>query len=311
MSLTGAGWGGLRWKRRRWKMPWVISMIEKLTNRPVISSIVAAIVVSVLYGIAMMFSISNQVEQLGIHIVTLMQVAFNIIFAAAAVYLLGVINRANGFKCVFRTKGFAKGLLALVPVAMFFIFSIVLSMVDGGLGNIDPDRLGALPVVILTFAHGTSALFQNVLFRGLLITALLLKFSNTEKERVNTVFKASALYLIIYIPFNIFGGSEIGLMQLINTFVVGSGFCAAYLYSRNILSLVFVQGVWGFVVMGLLGGQPQESFSFVVFIIFISILVLIIFAAVRFGRRADPFALNQPENHNDKIFQNEEGIKYE
>jgi len=171
---------------------------------------------------------------------------------------------------------------------VFFVFNLALStsgVTDTGIENIE-----AFPIV--AFIQVTSALMQNVLFRGLLITSLFVKLSSTEEERVKSVFKASALYLLVYIPLNIFDTGNLALMQIVNTFIVGAGFCAVYMYSRSIMSLVLGQGVWQ--VMGsviyLFGAEYSPQLTPWLFIVFVVILILIVVFAVRFSKRAKPFA---------------------
>ena len=261
-------------------------MTEKIKGKPVAFSIISTLILSAfLIGITLFFR--GRFEEHDLIVPMLISTVLNIVFAALAAYLLGVINQVNGFRFVFKTKGLAKGLLVLIPVATFFIFGSIINTDLTSEANIE--NVWFLPVT--AFMQATSALMQNVLFRGLLVTALLIKLSGTEKERVRGVFRASALYLIIYIPLNILNGSGIGLMQIINTFIVGAGFCAAYLYSKNLMSLVLVQGAWQISdsVIYFLGFERHTLFSLPLFIALVAILILIVVFAVRFSKRAEPF----------------------
>ncbi|MCL2565675.1 MAG: hypothetical protein FWE24_07690 [Defluviitaleaceae bacterium] len=215
----------------------------------------------------------------------------NIIFSILAVILLGVINQINGFKHVFRLRGLGKGLIVLIPVMAFFLLGLSLAINAMEYMNVSIEEIKVFPAII--FMQITSAFMQNVIFRGLLVTALLIKFSNTKSERVKGVFMASALYLIIYIPFNILSGS-IDLMQLINTFVIGAGFCAAYLYSKNLLSIILTQGIWQILSSGVnlfgVEGYPQST-PFAAAALIVIILIMIVVLTVVFSRRAEHFHL--------------------
>ena len=211
-------------------------------------------------------------------------------FTIFAVILFGLINKTNGFKHAFKAEGFSKGLKALIPAIVFFTFALLIFNV-GGVLNINAESPWAIPAIILMSV--TSALVQVLLFRGLLITALFVKRSSTEKERVQSIFVASLLFLIIYILFNILSPNPIGLMQLINTFVMSMSFGAAYLYSKNLMSLVLVQGAWQSInaVIGLFTVESNNQISLPVLIPFTAILVFVAVFAVKYSKRADPFVI--------------------
>ncbi|MCL2674542.1 MAG: hypothetical protein FWE92_04340 [Defluviitaleaceae bacterium] len=225
----------------------------------------------------------------------LIRSAINIAFTVFAVILLGVVNQTDGFKHIFATKRFMNGLIALLPVTAFFLFGLMLN-----LGNISPmyeESVQTIPAIALM--QITSALMQTVLFRGLLITALFVKLSNSESERIRSIFKASALYLIIYIPLNMLDGANIGFMQLINTFVVGAGLCAAYMYSKNLLSLVLVQGLWQVLgsVIGLFSTNYHPQSTLLVLTVWTVIIISIVTFAIKFSKRAEPFLLQGEHNY--------------
>ena len=262
-------------------------MTEKIKSSPVTSSIFLAFVLTIFWAGATFF-VQGLSEQLGTLVLLLISSTINIIFTILAVVLLGLINQVNSFRYVFKTKGLAKGLLVLIPVMAFFLFGLVFNASQAASADIEITWIFPANA----FMQATSAFMQNILFRGLLITALLIKFSSTESERVRSVFKASALYLIIYIPLNIVGGSGVELMQLINTFVVGAGFCAAYLYSKNLLSLALAQGVWqilGSVIASFAAENYYNQPSPFALIPLIIILISIVIFTVRFSKRAEPF----------------------
>ena len=263
-------------------------MTERIKGSPVAFSVILTFVLTT-FWVGTTFFARGLSEQLGSQMSLLLSSAINILFAAFAITLFGKVNQINGFKHIFKVKGLVKGLLVLIPVMAFFIFNMAFNA--SRVASADVETAWIFPAI--AFMQTTSAFLANVLFRGLLITALFIKLSGTEKERVRSVFKASVLYLLIYIPLNIVNGNHIEPMQLINTFVVGAGFCAAYMYSRNLLSLVLIQGVWQIsgAVIALFAVDVYSQFSPLVLIPLIIILISIVIFAVRFSKRAEPFLI--------------------
>jgi len=262
--------------------------VEKIRSNPVFYSILFGLILSFLLGGFTLFfqGLHEQVETFSLSIIFS---AVNVVFVVFSAALLGVIIQGNGFKYIFKMRGTVKALIALLPVISFFVFSLLVnanSMIFS-----DTEGLSVFPIIAVS--QITSAFVQNVLFRGLLVTALLAKFSSTKGGRVKSVFIASALYLIIYVPLNVISGG-VEFMQIINTFVVGSGFCAAYLYSKNLLGLIAVQGIW--MVLGsaitAFGTENHATFPPILGIAMLFILVMIVIFAVLFSRRAEPFVDN-------------------
>jgi len=267
---------------------------QRIKSNPVASSIISALVLSFIYG-GLIFFLWSLSEQLGRQALSLTSAAINVVFTILAIILFGIINQTNGFNHVFKTDGIKKGLLALTPVTMFFLLSLVVN--TGSVPSLYEENVRAFPAIALM--QITSSLVQNVLFRCLLITALLVKLSSTDNERILSIFKASALYLIIYIPLNMLDGANIGFMQLINTFVVGAGICAAYLYSKNLLSLVLVQGLWQMLgsIVDLFSTNAPPQVTLWVLIAWLIILISIVTFAIKFSKRAEPFLLQGEHNY--------------
>jgi len=262
-------------------------MAEKIKSRPILCSIISTFIISILWGSATFFIRAQGLyKQEGEQMLLLISSVVNILFSVLAVALLSLINQMS-FKQIFSANGLAKGSIALLPVASFFLFGLILNMFSVEYTSFD--SINMFPIT--AFMQATSAFMQNVLFRGLLVTALFIKFSGSKKERVKTVFKASALYLLIYIPVNILNTGGIELMQLINTFVIGSGFCAAYLYSKNIMSLILAQGSWQILnsAVDLFSAEAPSQFSPLAAIALILILILITAFSALFAGRAEPF----------------------
>jgi len=188
---------------------------------------------------------------------------------------------------VFKARGLAKGALVLIPVIAYFLLEVSLNI--GSITDINSENIGALPLVAAM--QVTSALMQNALFRGLLVTALFVKLNSTKNERVKSVFRASVLYLAIYIPMNILNTGSLELMQLVNTFIVSLGFCSAYLYSKSLISLILVQGIWQILgsAIDVFGVDSYVQITPLALVILLAILISIVIFAIVFSRRAEPF----------------------
>lgn len=265
-------------------------MREKLKAKPITYSIIFTIILSLSWSISTSF-MQNRLEHLEVQVLSLLISATTVVFAALAILLLGVINQTCGFKHVFKREGFAKGCFALLPVMAFFVLTLINN--SSGAMELKSGNLGLLPFIALE--EMTSAFVQTVLFRGLLISALFLAQSNTESERVRSVLKGAALFWVMYALVGVLDSGSLPVMQLINTFIVSVGMCAAYLYSRNLLSLALVQGTWQSLGSAsellFANGYGERQMVPASAIVYIAILILIAICAIRFSRRAEIFVV--------------------
>jgi len=233
----------------------------------------------------------SRLEHLEVQLLSLLVSATTVVFAALAMLLLGVTNHTCGFKHVFKREGFAKGCFALLPVMAFFVLTLINN--SSGALELKSGNFGLLPFIALE--EMTSAFVQTILFRGLLISALFIGRSSTESERVRSVLKGAALFWIMYALIGVLDSGSLPIMQLVNTFIVSAGMCAAYMYSRNLLSLALVQGTWqalgsAFELL-LTNGYGERQMATPLAIVYIAILVLITVCAIRFSRRAEVFVV--------------------
>ena len=212
-------------------------MIAKIRSKSISFSIILTFLLTAFWVATTVF-IQELSQHLGILTLLFINSTVNIAITIFAVILLGVINHTDGFKHLFKTKGITKGLFVLIPAVPFFLFGIIVN----ASGTISKDIENVWIIPLVSFFAMTMAFMQTALFRGLLATALFMKFSSTEKERIKSVFKASALFLVFYLIRHIFIGNHIEFTQLVNTFIMGAVFCAAYLYSKNLMSLVIFKG---------------------------------------------------------------------
>ena len=163
---------------------------------------------------------------------------------------MGVILKTNGLKFVFSLKGFAKGLLALSPmIIMIFVTPFVLIDEIG----IYSDIVSYFPSIIITeFARG---LQEEVLFRGILMTAVLVSLSPTwdkKSERIIYTLIFAAIFGLLHFA---------GWIVILISFSGGLLLCAAYIYTKNLLACTIVHWVgnaFGNIIWGLLTGTPDD-----------------------------------------------------
>ena len=263
-------------------------MITKLQKNPIAASIALTLILLVLWVFTSPF-VLGLFEPHGLLASSLITSVINIEFVFITIALLGIINRTCGFRHVFKTEGFVKGLPAVLPIMAFAVLRLVFAL--NGEIYVSSENLRAFP--LLAFVGMTSVFMETVLFRGLLVIAIFVSSSRTEGERVRTMFKAAALFLVIYTLLNVLSTGHLDLMALINTFVISSGFYAAYMYSKNLMVLTFAYAVWSifgiwidlFIVNNYIPTTPLNAIAV------IGVLCLILTFAVRFSRRADVFCL--------------------
>jgi len=264
-------------------------MTNKLQAKPITASIILTVILSVLWGFTSPF-VRGISAQHGLLVSSLLTSVINIVFALITIAILGIINQTCGFKHVFKTEGFVKGLPAVLPImaAVLFNLAFVLSSAE----TISGENLSTFP--LHAFVRITSAFIETVLFRGLLVTALFVKLSLTESERIRSIFKASALFLMIYM-LGILNTGNVNIIPIINTFIINAGFCAAYMYSRNLIVLFLAYGTWMtlIAILDVIVVDDSGQASPLLFFAVVGVLFLILTFAVRFSRRAEPFCLDK------------------
>jgi len=265
-------------------------MTSKLQTNSIASSIILTLIVAFLWGFTSPF-VRWIAEPHGLLASSTLTSVINIAFALITIALLGVINQTCGFKHVFKTEGFVKGLPAILPIMAFAALKLVFA--SSNEVYVSSENFRAFPA--LAFIRLTSVLMETVLFRGLLVTALFIKASRTEGERIRSVFKAAAWFWVIYTILNVLTTGHLDLMALINTFVMSAGFCAAYMYSKNLMIPAFGYAIWSvfgvWIDSSVVNNYIQPTPLSVVAVV--GVLVFILVFAVRFSLRAEVFCLDR------------------
>jgi len=128
-------------------------------------------------------------------------------------------------------RGFFRGLPVLSPiVALWVVNSAVL------VGSVSFDftyAINILPIVLMEF---TTGLWEEVVFRGLLMTAILMRLSPRWSQ---TALKRVMLVMVCGVVFGLLHHDQ-GLGGMMMASYFGMLFCAAYVYARNLLVLIVV-----------------------------------------------------------------------
>ena len=157
---------------------------------------------------------------------------FIALLAIPCIIFLGKIVQENGFKFSFSAKGFKKGMFA----HLFFLFALFLHLPLAFITTeINTEFVPMIPPII--FFDLAVGVFEEVLMRGIFMTAMLVRFGETGKGRIFCVLLNGLVFGILHF----FDG---GFVSVLLTGLLGIGFAAAYVYSKNLLSCMVVHALW-------------------------------------------------------------------
>lgn len=140
--------------------------------------------------------------------------------------LLGIVFLVFSLRKIRLANSF-KGFVIMLPALLFAAYKIPYHFVSGG-GTVN---MITLPIILIGLAP---AVFEEVLFRGILIFNLKKKYSNP----ITIVFISALVFSLIHLT-NIIGMDVISLsIQLIMAFVVGVVLGAVYLKTGDIVSVI-------------------------------------------------------------------------
>jgi len=157
-----------------------------------------------------------------------------LILGILGILVLSLLLNGNGFKHCFSPKGYKKALFTFVPCYLIYLkllsplilLALFPSAIQIAQANFEHLRM-ALPSRI--FFEISNSIFEEVVIRALLLVTLLYFWGNSYVGRICIA---------------IFGGVVFALLHDWNFFIlytsIGFLFCAAYIYSKNILVLIVV-----------------------------------------------------------------------
>ncbi|MCL2343586.1 MAG: CPBP family intramembrane metalloprotease [Firmicutes bacterium] len=240
-------------------------------KKPVLFGIVSALIVWIVFTLVNLLlgnAISAPIPRIW------MDGALRIVFGVLSVVLLGYIIKSNGFKFVFSTKGFAKGMFACLPVFLLCIFYIIALLASAG---INKDFLPKLPARI--FQQTVVGFFEESLFRGLLIIAFLIRFGGTGKGRINAALISAISFGLIHLSGFLTNGGNISgyIFPALNAMLLGLVFSAVFIYSKNLLSAMIIHSVYDYIaaiaMAGLFGEFVGGKFSQIAVIITLFVVI--------------------------------------
>ena len=156
---------------------------------------------------------------------------WRVLFAIPGIFLLGKITGQNGFAFCFRLRSWQRALVPSVPI-------LLLVLVQPWHYLLLP-QLSTFPAFVrdLSVYYVFNVIFEEVLFRGLLLTAPMLRWGNTPLRRLCIVFAAALFFA---------GGHVDALVHYGSMLCFAFAMSGAYLYTGNLLVpmiLHFMQGV--------------------------------------------------------------------
>jgi len=254
-------------------------------KKPVLFGIVSAIAVFVLHVVINFTLISLFSSSVTTSQGYLIDGVLRIIFFVPAVFLLGYIIKYDGFKFAFSTKGFAIGMFAAIPIFLCMLPEFIGFF---NIAQLDKELLSVFPARI--FQQLTTGLFEEPLYRGLLITAILIKWGDKAKGRITAALISALVFGLVHF-LNVFTGSGGSITHVLKCFTVGIMFAAVYIYSGNLLSAMIMHSFYNIVVAAMdLVIDKNEVFMLAYSIAYEAILLLVgPVIAIILIRKAKPF----------------------
>jgi membrane protease YdiL (CAAX protease family) len=210
-----------------------------------------------------------------------------ILFSIPCIILLGEIMRGNGFKFSFGTKGLKKGLFAHAFFLLNMSLHLPLIFITT---EINMEFIPMIPAII--FNDLATGIFEEILMRGLFMTAMLVQFGGTAKGRIFCVLLNGLVFGLLHL----IGGD---LLAVLFTGILGIGFAAAYVYSKNLLSCIIFHALWNIVFKisgGLVAGVDNEGLLAVLQIVAcISILAILLFGIILTIKSKPHFKAAEPD----------------
>lgn len=224
-------------------------MIKLLESKPIITTIILLFAGFLTYGIIAAIAVA-----LGGN--TRVSTSVAEIFVAILYFVLFI-------QCFDLKKSF-KGCLLLLPATLFALYKIPLCFITNG-------KLSPLTVTIL-LGGLAPALFEEVIFRGLLIHGLKKK----NKSPMAIVLISSIGFSIVHLINCINMPLPTVLLQVLFAFAVGTIFGAVYLRTKDFLSLVILHAITDILTSIFPGGQTPSN-------IIIGLFILMLIGEIIYG----------------------------
>lgn len=171
--------------------------------------------------------------------------------------LLGVLFRLGWLHLAGITQpGRWQTWLITLPLLVYGLLASTYAVV-GSLDFRFTDQALSIPAALLLMIH---ALFEEVVFRGLVMVALIAAWGETTRGLTRGVLLSSLIFAGMHLV-NVLGGNPlpIVLLQGVGAFFLGILFCALLLSGRSIYPVVFLHGLLNISSFLLLAANPSAT----------------------------------------------------
>ena len=193
------------------------------------------------------------------------------VLGIAAILILGWMIKQNGFKYVFSVKGAKKALFASSAnflLLLWFLSFVILPIFSPSFAGIEQLTTILPPYIFFNMSVG---LYEEVVYRGLLLVTLLYFWGNSAIGRILCMIPACIIFTI--------GHPTPDLINFFLYFFFTMSFCAIFIYSKNLLILIllhFVHNVVIVIVQDAFIQSVSESANIVMEYLRIAIILFII-----------------------------------
>jgi len=207
-----------------------------------------------------------------------------LVCAGAVMAAMGMMHQKNGLFTVFYTKGLGKSLFLLLPI---FVYAAVITayFVFGGYPLREHVTSQFLTVMFL--GDLGTGIFEEVLFRGLLIGVIMRSKTESNGRRVGVMILSAAITSALS-----FGG-------FVEVFIASMLFAAAYIYSKNIAGGILASIVF-YVAIKLPGlyvyDLTDHTMSGIIHAANLTFMIIVPIAAVLAAIKASPFADDEEQS---------------
>jgi len=162
------------------------------------------------------------------------------VFALVLLFLTGKLNILK------RKRLKVKDALKLgIPIVVLSMLVLIANIVTLDFGSLNIHNL-----ISLILYSGAIGLFEEILFRGVILGELLDGYGNTRKQVVISIIISSIIFSLTHIT-NLLAGQDMltTMMQVVQTFALGFLLGSMYYISGNIWSVIFLHGFYDFSIL--------------------------------------------------------------
>lgn len=181
-----------------------------------------------------------------------------------------------GYKSLFRFKQFKKSIIIMIPalIISFNNFPIIAYLDDRAVLTEPTYRVILFMLVCLSVGF-----FEEIIFRGVILTFLLKSFANHEMKLLYSIVISSVIFALSHL-FNLFEGASYGdtFLQIGYSFLVGMLWAVMFLKTKNIWLTMLLHASFNFFgqVMFRLGDVDHRYDSYTIGItVGLSVLVAV------------------------------------